>query len=82
MNAPLYVMRTPVEAATSDHGTSSRLNTGRQSQGVIATRKRGLLHCLNRYTINAFAGRDYAEHPEREKISEMHLAMLDAYLVP
>jgi AcrR family transcriptional regulator len=34
----------------------------------------------NRFTINAFAGRDYAQQPERGKISEMHLAMLEAYL--
>ncbi|MDR5735980.1 TetR family transcriptional regulator [Caballeronia sp. LZ025] len=34
----------------------------------------------NRYTISAFAGRDYADHPAREKMSGMHLAMLEAYL--
>lgn len=34
----------------------------------------------NRYTISVFAGRDYAQHSEREKMSEMHLAMLEAYL--
>ncbi|WP_250441862.1 TetR/AcrR family transcriptional regulator [Caballeronia sp. AZ1_KS37] len=34
----------------------------------------------NRFTINAFTGRDYAHWSDRQNISEMHLEMLDAYL--
>ncbi|WP_244808724.1 TetR/AcrR family transcriptional regulator [Caballeronia zhejiangensis] len=34
----------------------------------------------NRFTINAFTGRDYSHWSDRQKISEMHLEMLDAYL--
>ncbi len=34
----------------------------------------------NRFTINTFTGRDYSHWSDRQKISEMHLEMLDAYL--
>lgn len=34
----------------------------------------------NRFTINAFTGRDFAQQSQREKIADMHLAMLNAYL--
>ncbi|WP_053572187.1 hypothetical protein [Caballeronia cordobensis] len=34
----------------------------------------------NRFTINAFTGRDFAHWSDRQKICEMHLEMLDAYL--
>jgi hypothetical protein len=34
----------------------------------------------NRFTINAFNGRDYAHYSDWQKICEMHLEMLDAYL--
>jgi hypothetical protein len=36
----------------------------------------------NQFTISAFTGRDYARQSDRESISDMHLAMLDAYLRP
>ncbi|WP_062607059.1 TetR/AcrR family transcriptional regulator [Caballeronia calidae] len=36
----------------------------------------------NRYTIDAFTGRNYAEKPRQEAISAMHLDMLLAYLRP
>jgi AcrR family transcriptional regulator len=34
----------------------------------------------NRFTINTFTGRDYAHWSDRQKICEMHLGILDAYL--
>lgn len=36
----------------------------------------------NRFTINTFTGRNYAESAPHESISAMHLDMLLAYLKP
>lgn len=36
----------------------------------------------NRYTLEAFTGRNYADHHRQESISAMHLDMLLAYLRP
>lgn len=42
----------------------------------------GYYTASNRFTIKAFTGRDYSQHPQREQIFEIHQAMLDAYLRP